>query len=117
MGIIDTDSIKVALRDQFSPARAKKAYTAGLAGGVAAVGAGFTLGGVFADGKIDGPEVVGIGTAFVGGFAAGFLGAWLPRQNTEAPRKQDALVYGDGLSDPANTVAAADDEPKHRAES
>jgi len=115
MSLIDTNSIKVALKDQFAPARAKKAYTAGLAGGVAGVGASFTFGGLFADGKLDGAEVVGVGTAFVGGFVLGFLGAWLPKQNTQAPRQKDALTYGDGLADPANTVAADPDEPKHRA--
>lgn len=107
MGFIDTGSIKVALKDQFSLARAKKAYGAGLAGGVAGVTAGFTLGGILADGKIDGTEVIGVATAFVGGFVLTFLGAWLPRQNTAAPRRQDAIVYGDGL---------AGDGPEHRAE-
>lgn len=108
MGLIDTGSVKVALKDQFSPARAKKAYSAGLAGGVAGVTAGFTLGGIFADGKIDGTEVVGVATTFVGGFVLGFFGAWLPKQDTTAPRKQDALNYGDGL-------AVEPDGPDHRA--
>lgn len=116
MSFIDTNSIKVALRDQFSPARAKKAYSAGVAGGIAGVGASFTFGGLFADGKLDGTEIVGVGSAFVGGFVLAFLGAWLPTQNTQAPRKQkDALTYGDGLADPANTAAPDPDEPKHAA--
>lgn len=95
MSIIDS-SVPVALKDQFSPARAKKAYLAGCAGAVTGLGT-ISLSGVFADGKIDGTEVTaGIG-AVVGGFVLAFFGAWLPTQNPSAPRKQDAVVYGDEL--------------------
>lgn len=99
MGIIDTGSIKVALKDQFSPQRAKKAYGAGVAGAVTGLTTNVTLQGVLADGKIDGAEVVGALGFTVGGFILGFLGAWLPKQNTAAPRKQDGITYGDQLGD------------------
>lgn len=106
MNLIDS-SVPVALKDQFSAARAKKAYGAGVAGAITGA-ATISLSGVFADGKIDGAEVVGAIGAVVGGFVVGFFGAWLPSQNTAAPRKQDAITYGDGL-------AAEPDGPEHRA--
>lgn len=68
-----------SLAEQFSLTRAKKAYTAGIAGAVTGAGT-ISLAGIFADGKIDGPEVVGIVGAVVGGFVLGFFGAWLPAQ-------------------------------------
>jgi hypothetical protein len=102
MGIIDTGSIKVALKDQFSLARAKKAYTAGVAGAVTGLTTNVTIAGVLADGKIDGAEVVSALGFTVGGFLLGFLGAWLPKQNPAAPRRQDAVVYGDELGDDGN---------------
>lgn len=105
MGIIDS-SVPVALKDQFSLARAKKAYGAGIAGAITGAGA-ISLSGVFADGKIDGSEVTTAIGAIVGGFVIAFLGAWLPTQNTTAPGKYDALVYNDGLND---------DGPKHSAD-
>lgn len=72
-------SVKPALREQFSLARAKKAYGAGV-GGALAGAATISLSGVFADGKVDGTEVVGAIGAVVGGFVLGFVGAWLPAQ-------------------------------------
>lgn len=105
MGIIDS-SVPVALKDQFSLERAKKAYGAGVAGAVTGA-ATISLSGVFADGKIDGGEVTAAIGAVVGGFVIGFLGAWLPTQNTTAPRKQDALTYGDDL--------AGDGDGRHEA--
>lgn len=97
-------TVKPALAEQFSLTRAKKAWGAGVAGLVTGLGT-VSLSGIFADGKIDGTEVVGIIGASVGGFVLGFVGAWLPA-NKGAPT--DALVQGDGL-------AAGDDAPKHAA--
>lgn len=98
-----------SLKEQFSFERAKKAYSAGITGAVAGAGT-ISISGIFADGKIDGPEVLAAGGAIVGGFVAFFFAAWLPSQ-TVVPTipKGDALVPGDGLGD--------DGEPKHLAES
>lgn len=72
-------SVGTSLKEQFSLTRAKKAYAAGVAGAVTGAGT-ISLAGIFADGKVDGPEVVGIVGAVVGGFVLGFFGAWLPAQ-------------------------------------
>jgi hypothetical protein len=101
--IIDP-TVKPALAEQFSLTRAKKAWGAGVGGLVTGLGA-VSLSGIFADGKVDGTEVIGIITAAVGGFVLGFIGAWLPK-NTGSPT--DALIQGDGL-------AAGDSAPEHRA--
>ncbi len=77
-------SVKPSLKEQFSLARAKKAYGAGVAGAVAGAGT-ISLAGIFADGKITGPEVLAAGGAVVGGFVLGFFGAWLPAQPPSTP--------------------------------
>lgn len=98
-------SVAPSLKEQFSLTRAKKAYSAGVGGAV--VGAGtISLSGIFADGKIDGPEIVGAIGAVVGGFVVGFITAWLPKQPSSTA-SADVLVPGDGLGDTG--------EPKHSA--
>lgn len=72
------------LKEQFSFALAKKAYVAGVGGAVAGLGV-VSFAGVFADGKVDGTEVLAIGGAIVGGFVPAFLGAWLPSQPASKP--------------------------------
>lgn len=47
-------------------------------------------------------------------YAPSFVATTIP---ASALPPTDALVAGDGLSDPANTTVADDDEPKHRSES
>lgn len=103
--IIDP-SVGPSLKEQFSLTRAKKAYTAGVAGAITGAGT-VSLAGIFADGKIDGAEVGVIISAVVGGFVLAFVGAWLPSNapTTTEPGVGDVLVAGDGLGD----------EPKHAA--
>ncbi|ROS63918.1 hypothetical protein EDF42_2172 [Curtobacterium sp. PhB172] len=104
--IIDP-SVGSSLKEQFSLARAKKAYAAGVAGAITGAGT-VSLGGIFADGKVDGAEVGVIISAVVGGFVLAFVGAWLPTNTApDAPGTGDVLVKGDGLGD--------DGEPKHSA--
>lgn len=97
--IIDP-SVPTSLKDQFSWAHAKKAWSAGITGAVGAA-ATISLPTILADGKIDGPEVVGAIGTVLGGFAAFFLAAWLPSQLPSVPKpgKNDALVKGDGLAE------------------
>lgn len=102
--IIDP-SVGTTLKDQFSLARAKKAYTAGVAGAIAGFGS-ISIAGIFADGKIDGPEVGGIIASVGGGFVLAFFGAWFPYQAVVAPAPgvNDALVKGDGLGGPDHSA-------------
>ncbi len=84
-------SVKPSLKEQFSWARAKKAYSAGVGGTVTGIAANVSVGGILADGKIDGPEVVSVIGFAVGGFVLGFIGAWLPAQPASAATKRDAV--------------------------
>lgn len=100
MSFIDP-SVKPSLKEQFSLEHAKKAYGAGATAAIAAVGT-VSLSGIFADGKIDGPELLGIGGAIVGGFVFGFFGAWLPAQPATPPKgipaePSSVLTPDDGL--------------------
>ncbi|PZE66882.1 hypothetical protein [Curtobacterium sp. MCBD17_021] len=62
-------------------ARAKKAYSAGVAGAVLAIG-GISVAGFWADGKVDTEKVAAAVGSIVVGFVAGFLAAFLPRNAT-----------------------------------
>lgn len=99
-------SVATSLKEQFSLQHARKAYSAGVAGAITGAGT-ISLSGIFADGKITGPEVLAAGGAVVGGFVIAFFGAWLPTQKPTQPKPGpgDALVAGDGLGN----------EPEHRA--
>jgi len=61
-------------------ARAKKAYSAGVAGAVLAVG-GISVAGFWADGKVDTQKVAAAAGTVVVGFIGGFLAAFLPRNS------------------------------------
>lgn len=69
-------------------ARAKKAYSAGAASAVLAIGA-VSVTGFFADGKIDTGKVAAAAGTIVVGFIGGFLAAFLPR-NAVTPPSSDS---------------------------
>lgn len=68
-------------------ARAKKAWSAGVAGAALAIG-GISVTGFWADGKIDTAKVGAAAGAVVTGFVVGFLAAFLPR-NAINPATQE----------------------------
>ncbi|MBF4613740.1 hypothetical protein [Curtobacterium sp. VKM Ac-1376] len=72
-------------------ARAKKAWSAGVAGAALAIG-GISVTGFWADGKIDTAKVGAAAGAVVVGFVAGFLAAFLPKNaiNPATPELQPA---------------------------
>lgn len=63
----------------FTIANAKKAYSAGVAGAVTAIG-GLSIGAIFAGGSLDTDTLLADAGIVLGGFVLGFFGAWLPRQ-------------------------------------
>lgn len=64
-------------------ARAKKAWSAGVAGAALAIG-GVSVAGFWADGHIDTQKVAAAAGTVVVGFVGGFLAAFLPRNATAA---------------------------------
>lgn len=68
-------------------ARAKKAYSAGVAGAALAIG-GISVAGFWADGKVDTGKVAAAAGTIVVGFIGGFLAAFLPR-NAVTPSASD----------------------------
>lgn len=77
---VESPAEKPTLAELFTPERAKKAYSAGLAAGILATGA--AVPGVVADGAIDAPEVFLLIGAFVVPFVGAFFAAWLPTNAT-----------------------------------
>lgn len=79
-------------------ARAKKAWSAGVAGSVLAIG-GISVAGFWVDGKVDTEKVATAAGAVVVGFVGGFLSAFLPRNaiNPSTPELQPAQY------EPSNT--------------
>jgi hypothetical protein len=69
-------------------ARARKAYSAGVAGAVLAIGS-ISVAGFWADGKIDTSKVAAAAGSVVVGFIAGFLAAFLPRNAVATPEQGD----------------------------
>jgi len=69
-------------------ARAKKAYSAGVAGAALAIG-GISVAGFWADGKVDTGKVAAAAGTIVVGFIGGFLAAFLPR-NAVSPSSSDS---------------------------
>lgn len=67
----------VTLGELFTLQRAKKAYSAGAAAGILAVGT--AVGPVLADGKIEGGEVAVLAGGFAVAFVGAFFAAWLAR--------------------------------------
>jgi len=72
-------------------ARAKKAWSAGVAGAALAIG-GISVTGFWADGRIDTAKVGAAAGAVVTGFVVGFLAAFLPKNaiNPATPELQPA---------------------------
>ena len=72
-------------------ARARKAYSAGVAGAALAIG-GISVAGFWADGKVDTGEVAAAAGTIVVGFLGGFLAAFLPKNaiNPTTPELQPA---------------------------
>jgi streptomycin 6-kinase len=68
-------------------ARAKKAYSAGVAGAALAIG-GISVAGFWSDGKVDTNKVAAAAGSVVVGFVAGFLAAFLPRNAVAASSEQ-----------------------------
>jgi len=62
-------------------ARAKKAWSAGVAGAALAIG-GISVAGFWADGHVDTQKVAAAAGTVVVGFVGGFLAAFLPRNAT-----------------------------------
>lgn len=82
-GLVDGPADEpTTLAELFTFERAKKAYSAGAAAGVLAVGT--AVGPVLADGKIEGPEVAVLAGGFVVAFVGGFFAAWLPANRKHA---------------------------------
>lgn len=71
----------------FSLAAAKKAYAAGVAGAIAAIGS-VSIAGLFTDGKVDTNAALVAVATVIGGFVLGFFGAWLP-SNAQGTVKYD----------------------------
>lgn len=102
------------MSSQFSLDKAKKAYTAGIAGAVAAAG-GLTLTGFFADGKLDTNAVVTAALTVVGAFVLSFLGAWLPSNGTKQKKLTHAGVLPEVQALLDEQPDVVDDSPSHLA--
>lgn len=64
-------------------ARAKKAWSAGVAGAVLAIG-GVSVAGFWSDGQVDTAKVAAAAGTIVVGFVGGFLAAFIPRNDPPA---------------------------------
>lgn len=87
-------------------ARARKAYSAGAASAVLAIGA-VSVTGFFADGKIDTGKIAAAAGTIVVGFIGGFLAAFLPKNaiNPTTPELQPAQF------EPSTLEAAPEQAP------
>ncbi|WIB25440.1 hypothetical protein [Curtobacterium sp. MCSS17_015] len=79
-------------------ARAKKAYSAGVAGAALAIG-GISVAGFWADGKVDTEKVAAAAGSIVVGFVAGFLAAFLPRNAVAPPPGPQSAQPGPPTTD------------------
>ncbi|MBF4602845.1 hypothetical protein [Curtobacterium sp. VKM Ac-2884] len=101
-------------------ARAKKAWSAGVAGAALGIG-GISVTGFWADGKIDTAKVGAAAGAVATGFVVGFLAAFLPKNaiNPATPELQPAQFTPSTVDYRTEQEAQRTDpdEPKHLASS